>query len=139
MWWLILGLVCVTFAVTTLILWRKLAAPWPQIEQLVRQIARGERPPSFLVDGGAEPKRVGLALESIFARQQELDRQIAGRESGTQTILGAMQDALLVVDSRRRVTLMNRTFEKLFNVRDSAIGVPLLEEVRHATLDWLIA
>ncbi len=139
MWWLILGLICATFAVTTLVLWRKWAAPWPQIEQLVTQIARGERPPTFLVDGGAESKRVGLALESILARQQELERQIAGRESGTQTILGAMQDGLLVVDTRRRITLMNRTFEKLFELREPAVGVPLLEEVRHATLDWLIA
>src|SRR6266699_252085 len=139
MWWLILGLMCATFAVNTLVLWRKWAVPWPQIEQLVKQIARGERPPTFVVDGGAEAKRVGLALESIFARQEELDRQIAGRESGTQTILGVMQDGLLVVDTRRRITLMNRTFEKLFELRDPAIGVPLLEEVRHATLDWLIA
>src|SRR5437667_8788078 len=139
MWWLILGLMCATFAVTTLVLWRKWAVPWPQIEQLVTQIARGERPPTFLVDGGAEAKRVGLALESIFARQEELDRQIAGRESGTQTILGVMQDGLLVVDTRRRITLMNRTFEKLFGLRDPAAGVPLLETIRHATLDWLIA
>src|SRR5438552_11174521 len=92
MWWLILGLICATFAVTTLVLWRKWAAPWPQIEQLVTQIARGERPPTFLVDGGAESKRVGLALESILARQQELERQIAGRESGTQTILGRSEE-----------------------------------------------
>src|SRR5947208_2487288 len=139
MWWLILGLICAAFAVITLVLWRRWTVPWPQIEQLVTQIARGERPPTFLVDGGAEAKRVGLALESIFARQEELDRQIAGCESGTQTILGVMQDGLLVVDTRRRITVMNRTFEKLFELRDPAIGVPLLEEVRHATLDWLIA
>src|SRR5436190_17447665 len=139
MWWLILGLICATFAVTTLVLWRKWAAPWPQIEQLVTQIARGERPPTFLVDGGAESKRVGLALESILARQQELERQIAGGESGTQTILSAMQDGLLVVDARRRITLMNQTFEKLFEVRDGNVGAPLLETVRHATLDQLIA
>src|SRR5205809_6232360 len=139
MWWLILAIICGIVAVTVLVLWRKWAAPWRKIEELVTQIGRGERPRTFLVDGGADAERVGLALESIFARQQELDRQMAGRESGTQTILGAMQDALLVVDSRRRVTLMNRTFEKLFNVRDSAIGVPLLDEVRHATLDGLIA
>src|SRR5947208_10542502 len=71
MWWLILGLICAAFAVITLVLWRKWAVPWPQIEQLVAQIACGERPPTFLVDGGAEAKRVGLALESIFARSEE--------------------------------------------------------------------
>jgi two-component system phosphate regulon sensor histidine kinase PhoR len=122
-----------------LVLWRKWAAPWPQIEQLVSQIARGERPSTFLVNGGTDSHRIGLVLENIFARQQELERQIAGRESGTQTILGAMQDGLLVVDARSRITLMNPTFEKLFELRDPAVGVPLVEAVRHATLDRLIA
>ena len=92
----------------------------------------------FLINGGTSPHRIGLALENIFARQQELEHQIAGRESGTQTILGAMQDGLLVVDARSRIMLMNRPFEKLFELRDPAVGVPLIEAVRHATLDELI-
>jgi two-component system, OmpR family, phosphate regulon sensor histidine kinase PhoR len=139
MCWLILGVLCVLFAATALFLWQKWAAPWPQIEQLVSQIARGESPSTFLVNGGVGPHRVGLALETIFARQQELERQIAGRESDTQTILGAMADGVLVVDARSRITLMNPTFQKLFDLRDPAVGVPLVEAVRHATLDQLVA
>ena len=139
MCWLILGVLCVVLAVTALILWQKWAAPWPQIEQLVSQIAQGESPSTFLINGGADPHRVGLALETIFARQQELERQIAGRESDTQTILGAMEDGVLVVDARSRITLMNPTFQKLFDLRDPAVDVPLVEAVRHATLDQLVA
>src|SRR5882762_4446654 len=139
MYWLILGVLCVLFAVIALVFWQKWAAPWPRIEQLISQIARSERPSTFLINGGRDPHRVGLALENIFARQQELEIQIAGRESGTQTILGAMEDGLLVVDARNRITLMNPTFQKLFELRDPAVGVPLVEAVRHATLDQLIA
>jgi two-component system phosphate regulon sensor histidine kinase PhoR len=138
MYWLILGVLCGLFAVIALILWQKWAAPWPQIEQLVSQIARGETPSTFLVNGGIDPHRVGLALESIFARQQELERQIAARESGTQTILGAMEDGVLVVDARSGITLMNPTFQKLLELRDPAVGIPLVQAVRHATLDQLI-
>jgi len=139
MYWLILGVLCVLFAATALFLWQKWAAPWPQVEQLVSQIARGDSPSTFLVNGGAGPHRIGLALETIFARQQELERQIAGRESDTQTILGAMEDGVLVVDARSRITLMNPTFQKLFDLRDPTVGVPLVEAVRHATLDQLVA
>jgi two-component system, OmpR family, phosphate regulon sensor histidine kinase PhoR len=139
MCWLIVGVLCVLFAVAALFLWQKWAGPWSHIEQLVSQIARGERPSTFLVNGGAEPHRIGLMLESIFARQQELERQIASRESGTQTILGAMEDGLLVVDARSNIALVNPTFEKLFQLRDPAVGVPLVEAVRHATLDQLVA
>src|SRR5215467_3083422 len=139
MWWLILCLLCVIFAVTLLVLWQRWAVPWTQVEQLVSQIVRGERPSTFLINGGKDPHRIGLALENIFAHQEELERQIAGRESGTQTILGAMQDGLLVVDARSRVTLMNPTFRQLFELREPAVGVPLIEAVRHATLDQLVA
>src|ERR1044072_3961271 len=50
-----------------------------------------------------------------------------------------MEDGLLAVDARSRVTLMNPTFQKLFDLREPAVGVPLVEAVRHATLDQLIA
>jgi two-component system phosphate regulon sensor histidine kinase PhoR len=139
MYWLILGVLCAVFAVTTLLLWQKWAGPWPQIQQLVSQVGRGERPSTFLINGGPDPQRVALALETISAHQQELERQIAGRESGTQAILGAMEDGVLVVDARSRITLMNSTFQKLFDLRDPAVDVPLVEAVRHATLDQLIA
>src|SRR6059058_36944 len=137
--WLLLGVTCIAFAGIALVGWRKWIAPWRHIEQLVKQIAGGERPRTFLVDGGTLAQRVGLALESIFRRQQQLNQQITGRESGTQAILGAMQDGLLAVDTRRHITLMNRTFGDLFELRDGKVGAPLLETVRHATLDRLIA
>jgi two-component system phosphate regulon sensor histidine kinase PhoR len=137
--WLFLGLVCVLFAAMGVVVWRKWIAPWRQIERLVTQIAGNDRPRTFLVDGGPEPRRVGLALENIFARQQELARQIAGRESGTQTILRAMQDGLLVVDKSLRVTLVNQAFRKLFGLPEISLGTPLLDIVRDATIDRLIA
>ncbi len=136
--WLILGVICVAFAAIALVTWRMWIAPWRKIEEIVGQISEGKAPRTFLIDGAAEPRRVGLALENLFARQQELDQQITQRESGTQTILGAMQDGLLVVDARGHILLMNRTFEKLFAIRGGAVGAPLLESVRHATLDRLI-
>jgi two-component system, OmpR family, phosphate regulon sensor histidine kinase PhoR len=137
--WLFLGVICVVLGTIVFVAWRKWIAPWRHIDQLVRQIANGERPRTFLVDGGARSRRVGLALENVFRRQEQLDQQVAGRESGTQAILGTMQDGLLVVDMSRHITLMNRTFENLFELRDAAVGAPLLETVRHATLDRLIA
>jgi len=137
--WLFLGVISVVFSAIALVGWRKWIAPWRHIDQLVRQIAHGERPRTFLVDGGARARRVGLALENVFRRQEQLEQQIAGRESGTQAILGTMQDGLLVVDKGHHITRMNRTFEDLFELRDTPVGALLLETVRHATLDRLIA
>jgi two-component system phosphate regulon sensor histidine kinase PhoR len=137
-WFLLCVIVAVTIAVA-FIAWRKWIAPWREVEELVTQIARGERPRTFLVHDGAQAQRIGLRLEKIFHDLKQLDKQIAKRESGLQTIFSAMQDALLVVDSDRRVVLANEAFRKLFALPEISPGTPLLDSVRDATLDRAIA
>ncbi len=137
-WLLLCAIVAATIALA-LIAWRKWIAPWRQIEELVTQIGRGERPRTFLVEGGAPTGRVGLRLEKIFHDLKQLNKQIAKRESGLRTIFSAMHDALLVVDSNRHVILTNEVFRKLFALPEISAGTPLLEIVRNATLDRAIA
>jgi two-component system phosphate regulon sensor histidine kinase PhoR len=137
--WLLLVLICGLFGIVALIAWRKWIAPWRQIDELAAQIASGEQPPTFLLHGGAQAQRIGLRFEKIFQDLKQLDKQIAKRESGMQTIFSAMQDALLVVDSNRQVILTNQTFRKLFALPEISMGTPLLEVVRDVTLDRAIA
>jgi two-component system phosphate regulon sensor histidine kinase PhoR len=137
-WLLLCAIVAATIALA-LIAWRKWIAPWRQMEELVTEIGRGEQPRTFLIQGGTEAQRIGLRLEKIFNDLKQLSKQIAKRESGLQTIFSAIQDALLVVDSNRQVILTNQTFRKLFALPEISMGIPLLEIVRHATLDGAIA
>src|SRR6266487_3566050 len=139
MTWLLLLAIVASTIVLALVTWRKWIAPWWQVEELVTQVWRGERPRTFLVNGSAPARRIGLRLEKILNDLRQLDKQIAKRESGMQTIFSAMQDALLVVDSNRHVVLINEPFRKLFALPEISVGTPLLEIVRHATLDRVIA
>lgn len=136
--WLLLFAVVVTTLALAVIAWRKWIAPWPQVEELSAQIARDERPRTFLIHGGAEARRIGFQMEKIFNDLQHLQKQIAKRESGMQTIFSAMDDALLVVDSNRHVILVNEMFRKVFELQEIAEGTPLLEVVRDATVDRII-
>src|SRR5438067_3166266 len=137
--WLLLCAIVAAAIALALIAWRKWIAPWRQIDELVTQIGLGERPRTFLVHGAAQAQRIGLRLEKIFQDLKQLDKQIAKRESGMHTIFSAMHDALLVVDSNRRVILTNEVFRKLFTLPEIPAGTPLLEIVRDATLDRAIA
>jgi len=112
--------------------WRRWIAPWSRVENMIRQVARGERPRTFLINGGSAPRRVGLALEAISNLQQQLNHQIAERAVGTETIFAAMQDGLLVVDTRHRISLVNRSFRHLFGLGNSIVGHPILEIARIA-------
>src|SRR5881396_811698 len=136
-WLLLCAIVAATIALA-FIVWRKWIAPWQQVEELVVHIGQGERPSTFLIDGGAQAQRVGLRLEKVSEDLQQFKKQIAKRESGMQTIFSAMHEALLVVDSNRQVILVNETFQKLFALPEISDGTPLLEIVRDATLDRAI-
>ncbi len=136
--WLLLCAIIASTGALALMAWRKWITPWRQVEELVDQIARGERPRTFLVQGSVQAQRLGLRLEKVSEDLQQLNKQIAKRESGMQTIFSAMHDALLVVDSKRHVILANKAFRNLFALPEISEGTPLLEIVRDATLDRVI-
>lgn len=117
---------------------RKWIAPWREIDELVRTVGRGEQPRTFLIDGGRDVQRVGVALEEILLRQRQLDRQIGEGESGQRAILSAMHDGLLVVDSQGRLSLMNPAFRDLFGVAEDTLGSPLLESVRDPAVERIV-
>src|SRR6266481_5389488 len=137
--WLLLSAIVASTMALVLIAWRRWIAPWRQVEELVTEIGRGEQPRTFLVQGSVQAQRLGLRLEKVSEDLQQLNKQIAKRESGMQTIFAAMHDALLVVDSKRYVILANETFRKLFALPEISEGTPLLEIVRDATLDRVIS
>jgi two-component system phosphate regulon sensor histidine kinase PhoR len=136
--WFVIFLICAAFGCIAFIAWRKWVAPWRQVEDVITQIGRGERPRTFLMEGSAPAQRIGFQLEKIVGDLEQLQKQIAKRESGMQTIFSAMQDALLVVNSNRQVILTNQMFRKLFDVPEILPATPLLEIVRDPTLDRLL-
>lgn len=138
MFWVLLGAVVGATIGIMYLVWRKWIAPWRQIDRLVRQIGRGERPQTFLVEGAKEAQRVSVALEDIFSRQRELDRQAGERAAGQKAIFSAMQDGLLVVDRDRRIVLANLAFHELFAVGEGSLGAPLLESVRDPALEQIV-
>jgi two-component system, OmpR family, phosphate regulon sensor histidine kinase PhoR len=136
-WFFLAAIVGSTTAIAYFV-WRRWIAPWSQIERLVTQIGRGEQPRTFLIEGGEEAQRTGVALESIFTRQRDLDRRIGEGASGQKAILSAMQNGLLVVDRGRRVALVNPAFCDLFKIDERSLGAPLLDSVRDPAVEEII-
>jgi two-component system phosphate regulon sensor histidine kinase PhoR len=139
MFWILLVTLFASIIVLGYFVWRRWIAPWSEIERLVRQIGRGDQPRTFLIKGGREAQRVGVALEGISSRQQRLDRESARHASEQSAIFSAMQDGLLVLDGERRIALFNHTFQSLFGLDEKSLGASLLESVREASVDELIS
>jgi two-component system, OmpR family, phosphate regulon sensor histidine kinase PhoR len=136
--WILLATIVGSTVAIVYFAWRRWILPWRNIERLVRQIGRREQPRTFLIEGSKEAQRVGVALEDIFKRHQELNRQIDERASGQKAILSAMQDGLLVVDGHRRLALLNRAFCNLFEIGEDSLGAPLLESVRDPAVEQIV-
>lgn len=136
--WILLGAVVIAAIAFACVAWRKWIAPWRKVDQLVRQVGRGEQPRTFVMKGGKEAQRLGVALEDIFIRQQALDREIAQRAAEDKALFSAMQDGVLLLDVDRRVAFLNPTFEQWFGVSPDSLGAPLLETVRNAGVEQLI-
>lgn len=136
-WILLFAVVGWTIAIVYFVR-RKWIAPWHELEHLVKQVGRGEQPRTFLIHGGTEARRIGVALEEILTRQRDLDRQIGERESGQKAILSAMQNGLLVVDRQSRLALVNPAFCELFAIEETSLGSPLLETVRDPAVQRIV-
>jgi two-component system phosphate regulon sensor histidine kinase PhoR len=119
--------------------WRKWIAPWKDARELADAIVKQRPPRKFLISGNPEARRVGLALEQLMERRRELETRVRESESRVQTVLSAMLDALVVIDERRNVRLMNREFRSLFGLSENVQGGTLLELVHNAAIDRLAA
>src|SRR5205807_8500623 len=126
LWWT-LGIALLLVVAAAFLLQRLYLRPWRELEQLLTRIGRGEQPPTFLLGGTAEARRVGLALEQLLARQRELDRQVSKDAAEVRAVLTALTDGLLVIDSTQHILMCNPAFELLFRQSSIPIGTDLLD------------
>jgi PAS domain-containing protein len=135
--WVLGSFAAAALLAIALVFWRKWILPWTAVNQLIGDIRRGRRPRTYLIPGADRPRQIALALEAVFERQFQLDQQLSERASGTETIVTAMQEGLLVVDTNQRIQLANRAFRELFLLPDPVPRAPLLEVLRHPEIDRL--
>ena len=129
LWWT-LGIALLLVVTAAFVLQRLYLRPWRELEHLLTRIGRGEQPPTFLLGGITQARRVGLALEQLLARQRELDRQVSKDAAEVRAVLAALTDGLLVVDSSQHILICNPAFEQLYGQSRIATGTALLDIIR---------
>jgi two-component system phosphate regulon sensor histidine kinase PhoR len=139
MGWIAFGVLAIVFLATALIAWRRWIAPWKDVEELSQAVVEKRPPRKFLISANPQSHRTGLALEILTDRQRELEERHREGESSVQAVFGAMLDGLVVVDGQRRVRMMNRESRRMFGLEKAEPGEPLLEVIRHASIDRLVA
>jgi two-component system phosphate regulon sensor histidine kinase PhoR len=131
MYWWIAGVVLFLLA-GAFYFRRQWAGPWRELEELVGKIARGQQPRTFLVSGNRHAWRIGVALEDLLIRQQQLDQKLSQESAEIRAVFAALTDALVVLDASQRVRFGNPAFERLF--AGAQPGTPIGEVVRDADI-----
>jgi two-component system, OmpR family, phosphate regulon sensor histidine kinase PhoR len=128
--WFVASVCCLVVGGAALRFWRLWLRPWKDVEQLVHDVINGRAPRTFLIDGNRSAQRIGVALEDVSLRQQELAKRAGEDELNIRAILGAMRDGLAVIDADGRVRLWNRRLRELFAINDEHAGATLLQTFR---------
>ena len=104
-WWVLgIALLIVVVVAAAFLVYYWSLRPWRELEHLLTRIGHGEQPPTFLLGGMAQARRVGLALEQLLVRQRELDRQVTKDAAEVRAVLAALTNGLLVVDSSQHIS-----------------------------------
>jgi two-component system phosphate regulon sensor histidine kinase PhoR len=138
MGWFAFCLLAAVLMVTMLAVWRRWIVPWKDVEELSQAVVDKRPPRKFLISANPQSRSIGLAFERLTDRQRELEERFREGEFSVQAVFGAMLDGLVVVDDRRRVRMMNREFRRVFGLEESAPDAPLLDLIRHASIDRLV-
>lgn len=117
---------------------RRYRVPLKQLGHLTRQLAEGTRPRSSYIDGSPVVEQVSRDLETIGSRMELLQREQQEEDFNLNVLLGNMVEGVMVVDRRHIVRLVNDELLKLFNLKQSPLGLTVLESLREARVEMIV-
>lgn len=118
---------------------RRMSAAVGELTQAARRMTEGDLSVRTRIEGHDELAELGHALDWLAGSlattlgQLRAERDLQGR------ILEAMQEGVVVVDRDGRIALVNPALRSMLLVGADAVGKLLIETVRHAQLEELLA
>jgi two-component system, OmpR family, phosphate regulon sensor histidine kinase PhoR len=118
---------------------RRMSAAVGELTEAARRMTEGDLSVRTRIEGDDELAELGHALDRLAGSlattlgQLRAERDLQGR------ILEAMQEGVVVVDRDGRIALVNPALRSMLLVGADAVGKLLIETVRHAQLEELLA
>jgi two-component system, OmpR family, phosphate regulon sensor histidine kinase PhoR len=109
-----------------------------QLGRLTGQLASGDKPKSYYVDGPPLVGQVSRDLENIGLRLEQFQRQQQEEDFNLNVLLANMVEGVMVVDQRHVVRLVNDELLNLFDLEQSPLGRTVLESLREARVELII-
>jgi two-component system phosphate regulon sensor histidine kinase PhoR len=127
--WLLVSVVLVA-AVAAVVLLKRHRVRWERLELIVRDLADGKVPATFLFLGSRRFARLSADLERLSREQEKLRAQLNERGFDLQTILSSMVEGVVVVDEKQVIRSVNASLCGLFEVTGDPVGQTVLAAFR---------
>jgi two-component system, OmpR family, phosphate regulon sensor histidine kinase PhoR len=109
-----------------------------QLSRMTEQLAAGNRPMSYYIDGPRQLEQVTHHLESLGERLDHLQSQQREEDFNLNVLLANMVEGVMVVDQRHFVRLVNDELLNLFDLKQSPLGRTVLESLREARVEMIV-
>ena len=109
-----------------------------QLSKLASQLAAGERPKSYFIDGPPVVEQMCRDLERIGANQEQVQRKQREEDFNLNVLLANMVEGVMVVDPKHVVRLVNDELLNLFELKQSPVGRTVLEALREARVEMIV-
>jgi two-component system phosphate regulon sensor histidine kinase PhoR len=119
--------------------WRRFAADWQHLEQLLEQLAAGRKPEGFVFRHGGRFARLTYPLEKIAEAQERLRKEVHDESFNLGTILASMEEGVMVVDAHHALRLVNPSFRTLFDLKADPVGQTVLRTLRETAFEEIIS
>src|SRR5258705_1908721 len=138
-----LGLIAIA-AVSALALFHAFAwlfhrRPLADLRRMAAEVAEGRLDARVPRTGDPDLAPIARAIEQLAGQLRSRLREVSEDEAQLGAVLEAMVQGVLVVDARGTILLANSRLRELFDIQGEIAGRPLLEGVRNADLDAILA
>lgn len=119
-----------------LIISRSTTEPLKRLTQMSKRIARGKLDQKIRVTSRDEVGELAEAFNLMSTKLKEAVTLLTTERDKMAAILSTIGDGIFIVDGKNKVTMLNRTAEKLFKLsEEAAVGLSFIEIVRDHELD----
>ena len=127
-WWTPLILVAAALAVAWG--WTMVYRPLRQVRRLVRDLAEGKISSGFVARGALGLGEIIVNLDKVSDRLQGLSSKAEREKYNLRTILGSLNEGVVITDPEGIIRLANRSFLEMFGLTAFPIGQTFLETTR---------
>jgi len=113
--------------------------PVKKLTKVSQRMAEGDLDQEIVVTSMDEVGQLARAFNRMASQLKQMMALITAERDRMAVILAHMDDAIFVIDSNSRVTMLNRAAEKIFQIsKGMALGHTFIEIVRDYELDALL-